>query len=77
MRRLFHKLHVLFDLLGDGDQGVGEQIELPLLSVSVGSIIMRPGHDQREADRLRMESVVDQPLGDVAGMDAGASGGGR
>ena len=41
-----------------------------LLSVSVGSIISAPWHDQREADGVGMEAVVDQPLGDVAGAHA-------
>ena len=40
-----------------------------LVSVSVGSIIMRLGHDQREVDRRRMDAEVEQALGDVERVD--------
>ena len=40
------------------------------VSVSVGSIMSAPRHDEREVDRRRVEAVVDQALGDVERLHA-------
>jgi hypothetical protein len=39
-------------------------------SLSVGSIISAPETISGKADRVGVEAVVDQALGDVAGLDA-------
>ena len=56
---------------GDRDQRIGERIER-LDRFGLGRLDQHPLlDDQREVDRRRVEAVVDQPLGDVEGADAG------
>ena len=63
----------LLGLFRDLLHGVDELVEL-FFRLALGRLDhQRAGNNQREADRVRMETVVDQPLGDVAGLDALAS----
>ena len=70
MRRVGDDLRRLFRLFRNCLHGVDEQIELFLRFALRGLDHQRAGHDQREADRVGMEAVVDEALGDVAGLDA-------
>ncbi len=66
----FTSLRIGLDFLGDRDHRVDEQIEFAL-AFGLGRLDhQRAVHDQREADRVRMEAVIDQALGDVAGAHA-------
>src|SRR5882762_1480041 len=66
VRSGLHKLRIGFRFFGDRDHGVDEMIEL-LLALRFGRLDHESAvHDEREADRVGMKSVIDQPLGDVA-----------
>src|ERR1039457_3520856 len=70
VRRFQNELGVVFDLLGDVNEGVDEEVEF-LFAFGFGGLDHhRAMHDQREADGVRVEAVIDQALGDVAGVDA-------
>ena len=68
--RVLDQLRVGFDLFGDGDHGVDELVELQLALGLGGLDHERAVHDQREAHGVRMEAVIDEALGDVAGAHA-------
>src|SRR5438045_964775 len=70
VRRSEDELRVFFDLFGDGLHGVDKEIKLLFRFTLGGLDHQRAGDDQRERRRIRMEAVVDEALGDVAGLHA-------
>ena len=65
-----HRLRVLLALLGDRLHGVDEEVELLLGLALRGLDHQRAVHDQREGNGVGVEAVIDEALGDVAGLDA-------
>ena len=70
MRRGKHQVRCFLDLFGDGNERVDEQIQFGFTLGLSGLDHHRAGDDEREAHGVGMKSVVDQALGDVAGVDA-------
>ena len=69
-RRLVQQLGALLDLFGDGEHRVGEGVERLLALGLRGLDHQRAADHQRKVDRRRVEAVVQQPLGNVQGLDA-------
>ncbi len=70
MRRLQHELRIFLHFLRDVDERVDKQIEF-LLALRLGRLNHHGAvDDQRKADGIRMESIIDEAFGDVACMHA-------
>ena len=70
VRRGLHQLRILLDFARDRAHGGDEQIQFFARLALRGLDHQRAVHDEREADRVGMEAVIDEPLGDVAGLHA-------
>src|SRR3954452_521871 len=65
MRRFQHYLWILFNLIRNRDQSIYEKVKFALAFGLRRFDHQRTGHDQRETDRVRVEAVVNQALGDI------------
>ena len=69
MRRGFYQLRGLFHFFGDGAHGGDEQVEFLKRFALRGLDHQGAVDDHGEADRVGVEAVVDEALGDVAGLN--------
>ena len=70
MRRVLHHLRVGLDFTGDRDHGVDEAVDFELAFGFGGLDHERAVDDHGEAHGVRVEAVVDEALGDIAGAHA-------
>jgi hypothetical protein len=70
VRSGFDQFGIVFDFLGDGDESVSEEIEFAFAFGFGGLDHERAVDDEREADGIGMEAVIDEAFGDIAGAHA-------
>src|SRR5438034_2990265 len=70
MRRLANQLRVLFGLRGNRAHGFDERIQFRFACAFGWLDHHRAGYDQWKRSGVRVESVIHEPLGYVAGADA-------
>ena len=70
VRSVLYQLGIFFNFLRDRDECVGEEIEFAF-AFGLGRLDHECAvNDEREADGIRMEAVIDEALGNVTGPNA-------
>ena len=70
MRRREHQRRVLFHLAGNLLHRVDEEVQFFFGLAFGGLDHERSRNDEREGDSVGVEAVIDEALGDIAGLDA-------